>query len=98
MTARILWDTSGEATVVSLDARGTSTVVRLVSTTPAPPGARVTGTLAGDAHEPHVLRMKVHGSRRRPDGAFDVEGRWLDLHRETRELLLRLLYDPPPCR
>lgn len=98
MTARIVWDATGQATLVSFDAQGTSNVVRLVSTTAAPPGARVTGTLTGDAGTTHAVRMKIHSSRRRPDGAFDIEGRLLDLRNETKELLLGLMYDRSSCR
>jgi len=90
MSARIAWDKGGEATVVSLEVHGTTDGVRLVSTTPAPPGARVDGSFTDEGGTKHTVRIKVHGSKRRDDGAFDVEGRLLDLRKETRELLARL--------
>ena len=54
------------------------------------PGAPVRMRLALDA-ERTLLRAKTIGSKRRPDGAFDVRLRPIDLRRETREALARAL-------
>lgn len=91
MTARVVWDRGGEATIVALDVHGTTDGVRLVSTTPAPPGARVTGQLADAVGNAHALRFKIHGSKRREDGAFDLEGRMVDLRKELREIIRALI-------
>lgn len=91
MTARVVWDKGGEATIVALDAHGTTDGVRLVSTTPAPPGARVSGVLTDAAGNAHALRFKIHGSKRRDDGAFDVAGRMVDLRKEIREMIRALI-------
>ena len=85
MSALVRWTTGGQARLVSIDAR---TIV-LRSTVPSPPGSRIEGTLAGDA--PAALRVKVHSSKRIADGDFVLEGRPLDMPRETRELLAALL-------
>jgi hypothetical protein len=82
---RVTWARGGEARVVSIDAQ--TIVVR--STVPSPPGSRIEGTLAGEPPAP--LRMKVHASRRQPEGDFVLEGRPLDMPRETRERLEALL-------
>jgi hypothetical protein len=91
MTARLVWDKGGEATIVALDAQAASDVVRLVSTVPSPPGSRVGGSVMGEDGAKHVVRIKVHGSKKREDGAFDLEGRMIDLRRETREIIQRLV-------
>ena len=57
----------------------------LRSTVPSPPGSRLEGTLTGE--KPATLRVKVHGSKKQPEGDFVLEGRPLDLPRETREVL-----------
>ncbi len=84
MTAHIRWSRGGEARVVSIDAHA----IVLRSTVPSPPGSRIEGSLAGEP--PATLRVKVHASKRQPDGDFVLEGRPLDLPRETRERLERL--------
>jgi len=82
---RVTWARGGEGHVVSLGAQ--TIVVR--STVPSPPGSRIDGTLAGEPAAP--LRMKVHASRKQPEGDFVLEGRPLDMPRETRERLEALL-------
>jgi hypothetical protein len=71
---------------------------RIVSPSAAPPGARIDASLEVD---PSMrLRIKVHSARRldnRP--GFLIEGRPLDLPRETRERIAKLLgggdFSPP---
>jgi hypothetical protein len=82
--AHLRWAGGGEARVVSIAAQA----IVLRSTVPSPPGSRIEGTLLGAAGaKAATLRVKVHGSRRQPEGDFVLEGRPLDLPRETRELL-----------
>jgi hypothetical protein len=81
MTARVRWVRGGEATVVSIDAQ--SIVVR--STVPSPPGSRIEGTVEGVS--PGTLLVKVHASKRQPEGDFLLEGRPLNLPRATREAI-----------
>jgi hypothetical protein len=61
----------------------------LQSTVPSPPGSRIEGTLEGDP--PAHLRVKVHACRKQAEGEFLLEGRPLDLARETRERLESLV-------
>jgi hypothetical protein len=82
--ARIVWSRGGEAVVVSITAGG----IVLRSTVPSPPGSRIEGVLQGDA--PASVRVKVHASRRQPEGDYLLEGRPLDMARETRERVERL--------
>ena len=84
MTAHLRWDRGGEARVVSLR----DDAIALVSSVPSPPGSRIEGTLAGEP--PARLRVKVHACRKREDGAFDLEGRTLDVTREVRERVVKL--------
>lgn len=79
----IRWDSGGEATLVRIDGES----VALVSTTPHPPGSRVRGALEDGT----PIVMKTHASRLREDGRFDLEGRLLDLRRDVRERLTRLV-------
>ncbi len=89
--AHVKWERGGEAWVVTIDAQA----IVLRSTVPSPPGSRIEGVLVGDAGgEPpgkRRLRVKVHGSKKQDDGAFVLEGRPLDLPRETREAIERLV-------
>jgi hypothetical protein len=79
----IRWESGGEAELVRIDGEA----VALVSTTPHPPGSRVRGSLEDGT----AIVMKTHASRKRDDGRFDLEGRLLDLRREVRERLERLV-------
>lgn len=79
------WSKGGEARIVSI----TANAIVLRSSVPCPPGSRVEGALGGTP--PVTLRLKVHASKRQPDGDFLLEGRPLDLTRETRERLGALL-------
>jgi hypothetical protein len=69
------WTKGGEAVVVACD----DDAVTLVSTTPAPPGARLEGRLGQD-----TVKIKSHGSKRRDDGRFTIQGRLLDANRALR--------------
>jgi hypothetical protein len=84
MSAHVRWDKGGEASIVSVDDE--SIVLR--STTPAPPGARIAGALAGDPAA--RLRVKVHASKKQAEGEFLVAGRLIDATREVRERLVSL--------
>jgi hypothetical protein len=77
--ARVKWARGGEATIVSL----TNDAVSLVSSVPWPPGARVEAATEDGA----TLKIKVHGSKKRDDGAFEIVGRPLDMPRALRERL-----------
>jgi hypothetical protein len=84
LTAHLRWSRGGEARVVAIDADA----VVLRSTVPSPPGSRIEGSLLEDP--PATLRVKVHASRKQPEGDYLLEGRPLDLLRSTRERLERL--------
>jgi hypothetical protein len=81
----VTWLKGGEARVVSIDAGA----IVLRSTVPSPPGSRIEGRLAGEPAA--TLRVKVHASKKQPEGDFVLEGRPLDLPRETRERLEALV-------
>lgn len=81
----LAWQKGGGADFVSVDADGT---VALRSTVPAPPGARVDGTLTDEPPSP--VRIKSHGSKREADGLFTIKGRLLDATRELRERVASL--------
>ncbi len=83
MRVRLLWSGGGEATVVSV---GADTVV-LRSTVSAPPGSRLDGSLRGEPGA--MLKVKVHGCKRQPEGDFVIEARPIDLTREVRDRLGR---------
>ncbi len=87
MTAHVRWSSGGEARVLAIKPGA----ITLDSTVPSPPGSRIEGTLAGDAPDATRLRVKVHASERQPDGRFLLEGRPLDLSREARALLERMV-------
>jgi hypothetical protein len=84
MTAHVRWSRGGEARVVTIDAQA----IVLRSTVPSPPGSRIEGTLVGEPEA--TLRVKVHGSKKQPEGDFVLEGRPLDLPRETRARIERM--------
>ncbi len=82
MTApHVRWAKGGEARVTSLAADA----IVLRSTVPSPPGSRIEGQLEGDP--PAQVRVKIHASRRQPEGDFVLEGRLLDATREVRARL-----------
>jgi len=69
---------------VTIDAQA----IVLRSTVPSPPGSRIEGTLVGEPAA--TLRVKVHGSKKQPEGDFVLVGRPLDLPRDTRERIERM--------
>ncbi len=71
----------GEAVIAAMDGDH----VTLSSTTSAPPGATVEGTLEGGT----PVRVKVRGCKRDAEGRFVIEGRVIDLSRELRERLVK---------
>ena len=82
MTApHVRWAKGGEARVatIAVDA------IVLRSTVPSPPGSRIEGALEGEP--PATVRVKVHASKRQPEGDFLIEGRLLDATREVRARL-----------
>lgn len=81
----LTWTKGGDASFVSL--QGEAVVVR--SSTPAPPGARLEGTLTTAL--PRPVKIKSHGSKREDDGQFVIRGRLVDATRETREAIAALL-------
>ena len=86
----VRWTKGGEARVTSL----ASDAVVLRSTVPSPPGSRLEGRLEGDP--PATVRVKIHASKRQPEGDFVLEGRLLDATREVRARLARAITDPWP--
>ncbi|HEX4446903.1 MAG TPA: hypothetical protein VH044_09210 [Polyangiaceae bacterium] len=77
----LVWAKGGEARIV----RVSGEAITLRSTVPSPPGSRIEGLLAGEPPSP--LRVKVHASRRQPEGDFVLEGRLLDITRDLRARL-----------
>jgi len=86
------WSGGGEARVVAVDA---ATIV-LRSTVPSPPGSRIEGTLL--ELPSGSVRVKVHSSKRQPEGDFLLQGRPLDLSRETRGRLEELVSAARPAQ
>jgi hypothetical protein len=87
---RVRWARGGEARVLSLDAQAQTIALR--STVPSPPGSRIEGALGGEP--PAAIRVKVHASKKQPAGDYLLEGRPLDLPRETRERIEGALREP----
>ncbi len=83
MTPHVRWAAGGEARILAIRADAIS----LDSTVPSPPGSRIEGEVLGVGPRATRLRVKIHASRRQPDGRFVLEGRPLDLSREAREVL-----------
>lgn len=81
MGARVTWDKGGTAEVLSVS----NDAIRLASSIPSPPGSRIEGAVDG---EPSAkLWVKIHSSKKQPDGSFVLEGRPLNLGKELRERL-----------
>ena len=80
----IVWEKGGAARVLRIDANA----IALESTTPSPPGSRISGTLVDDPAS--TLRVKIHVSKKQEDGSFLLEGRPIDLTRDLREKLVAL--------
>jgi hypothetical protein len=81
---QVHWAKGGEARVASIAADA----IVLRSTVPAPPGARIEGRLEGEPSA--TVRVKIHASKRQPEGDFILEGRLLDATREVRARLAAL--------
>ena len=79
----VRWAGGGEARVLRIGADA----IALDSSVPSPPGSRIEGTIEGATGPAARLRVKVHASKRQPDGRFVLEGRPLDLSRVAREAL-----------
>jgi hypothetical protein len=79
--AHLRWAKGGEARVVAIAADA----IVLRSTAPSPPGSRIEGRLEGEP--PAAVRIKVHASKRQPEGDFVLQGRLLDATREVRARL-----------
>lgn len=75
------------------DAIGETTCA-LVSTAPSPPGSRIDGAFV--AARDVSFRVKIHGSKKRPDGMFDLAGRPIDMTRDVRTRIEGLLAAPQP--
>ena len=106
MNAHVRWKAGGEAVFVSFPSPTKDAVV-LRSTVSSPPGSRIEGTLAGDAAGDNVpalvVRVKVHGCKKQPDGNasgssgdFVLEGRLLDATREVRAAIAARVAAPAP--
>ncbi|APR80495.1 Hypothetical protein A7982_05842 [Minicystis rosea] len=83
----LAWIKGGEADVTALDGDRIS----VLSTIPSAPGSRPDGALAGSGA---AVRIKVARCRREGD-RFLIEGRLIDVTRETRAELSRLVAPPP---
>ena len=94
MTApHVHWQNGGHAVFLSL-ARD---AVVLRSTVSSPPGSRLEGRLAGDeGGGALVVRVKVHGCKKQPDGEFVIEGRLIDATREVRAVIAARAGAPAP--
>ena len=87
MSPRVLWvDGAGEARLISIE----EDAITFLSAVPWPPGSRVQGTAFGASTEVS-LRVKIHSSKRNPDGEFLLRGRPLDLTRDARSALEAML-------
>jgi hypothetical protein len=75
------WAKGGEARVAAV----TADAIVLRSSVPSPPGSRIEGRLEGEF--PATVRVKIHASKRQPEGDFVLEGRLLDATREVRARL-----------
>jgi hypothetical protein len=78
-----------DATIVKLAGESIS----LLATISAPPGASLEGTI--DLRGGAPLRVKVHGSKKQPDGNFLIDGRCVDMTRELRQELEALVTKSP---
>ncbi|MEO7109051.1 MAG: hypothetical protein ABI183_01325 [Polyangiaceae bacterium] len=70
-----------DATIVKIAGESIS----LIATISAPPGASLEVTI--DLRAGERLRVKVHGSKKQPDGNFIIDGRCVDMTRELRQEL-----------
>jgi hypothetical protein len=81
MKPRIVWAQGGAATFEAIEG---DERVELTSERPFAPGARPEGTLEAGGQ---LVLIKVHGSKRLPDGAYRVLGRLVNVTKAVRALL-----------
>src|SRR5215213_4173979 len=82
----LAWAKGGHAEICGL--AGDTIEVR--STSSAPPGARLEGSLLGGAGPPAAITIKSYGTRREADGSFSLKGRLIDANRELRDRILAI--------
>ena len=63
--------------------------VTLRSSIPSPPGSRLEGTLV--AEPAAAVKIKIHGSKLEPDGAFTLRGKLLEANRALRDRIASLV-------
>jgi hypothetical protein len=85
MSGHIDWKTGGDAFLLLLD----GDKVELVSTAPFPPGSRPEAALSTPPHA--TFSIKVHRSKKEPDGRFHVWGRLVNATRDVRAALGSLI-------
>jgi hypothetical protein len=88
MSARVSWAKGGTAEITALE----GDVVTILSTTPAPPGARIEGRAALDGDV--GIKVKVHSSKKTSEGAFVIQGRMLDATRAVLDGVAALCAAP----
>jgi hypothetical protein len=97
VSAHLVWEGEGTATLVTLDRDR----VELVSSRAFAPGSRPRAHLEaeqGGDRKNAPIWMKVHGARRQDDGLYRVTGRLLNATRELRALLEEaILKGPDRC-
>ncbi|MBX3183312.1 MAG: hypothetical protein KIT72_03905 [Polyangiaceae bacterium] len=77
----------GDAVVVTTDGAHAT----LSSSASSPPGSTVEGRAPSLEA---VFALKVRGCKRQEDGRFAIQGRWVNLSREQRQLLLAAFSSP----
>lgn len=85
--SHVAWSKGGDAIVTALDGDRIS----VLSTTPSAPGSRPEGALSTSGAS---FKIKVARCRRQDD-RFLLDGRLIDVTRDTRAEIARLL-EPPP--
>jgi hypothetical protein len=78
---RVRLSRGDEASIVKIAGESIS----LSAALSAPPGASLEGTI--DLRDGAPLRVKVHGSKKQPDGSFIIDGRCVDMTRDLRKEL-----------
>lgn len=81
----VVWAKGGTASFLTVQ----NDVVTLRSTIPSPPGSRLEGSFTADTST--AVSVKVHGSKREPEGAFIIKGRLLDANRALRDRVAALV-------
>ena len=79
--------------IVTMEGGSTATIVELEGdivtlrwSKPAPPGARIAGTIESGLG----IRMKVHHAKRGDDGVFTIRARVIDITRALRDALTQI--------